>query len=95
MLFKKTDETPSELDETITELLSDMKACSGDSEEYAVMMKHLSALYKLKEINLPKRVSPETWATIGANLAGILLILHYERFNVVTSKALSFVSKLR
>jgi hypothetical protein len=94
-MFNKSPIKPSQLDKTIEELLTDMQTTKGDSDEYAKMVDHLTKLYKLKEIDLPKRVSAETWATIGGNLAGILLILHYERFNVITSKALSFVSKIR
>jgi hypothetical protein len=33
-------------------------------------------------------------ATIAANIAGILMIIHHENVNVITSKALGFV-KLR
>lgn len=40
-----------------------------------------------------KRVSPETLAIIGGNIAGIVLILGYEHVHVVTSKALGFVMR--
>jgi hypothetical protein len=50
---------------------------------------------KKDEIDRRRRVSPETWALIGANLAGIVVIIGYERVNVIASKALGFVSKLR
>ena len=91
-MFTKTTE-PSELDKVITQLLEDMQDTSTDTEEYAKMVDHLTKLYKLKETDLPKRVSPESWAAIAGNLAGILLILNFERAGVVTSKALGFVTK--
>lgn len=50
---------------------------------------------KEKEAGKPDRVSKETLAVIGGNLAGILLIISYERMNVIASKALSFVLKSR
>jgi hypothetical protein len=48
-----------------------------------------------EELEDRRHVSKETLAVIGANLAGIVLILGYERVNVIASKALGFVSKLR
>lgn len=50
----------------------------------------------LCEIEAKKpRVSPDAWAQIIANLAGILLILKHEELNVISSKALNFVIKGR
>lgn len=49
---------------------------------------------KEEELNLKRSVSKETWAIIGANIAGILILIGYERANIVTSKALGFVKKL-
>lgn len=46
-----------------------------------------------EEANKPNRVSADTWAMVGANLAGILLIVGYERVNVIASKAIGFVLK--
>jgi hypothetical protein len=50
---------------------------------------------KTEELEDRRKVSKETLAVIGANIAGIVMILGYERANVIASKALSFVSKLR
>jgi len=85
----------TKLDEAIDLVLSEMQTISSDSDEYAKMIVQLERLYKLKEIDSPKRVSPDTLAIVAGNLAGILLILNFERAGVVTSKALSFVMKLR
>ena len=40
-------------------------------------------------------VTPDTLLVVGGNLAGILLILNFEKFDLVRSKALSFVLKGR
>jgi uncharacterized protein (DUF169 family) len=40
-------------------------------------------------------VKADTLVLVGANLAGIALILGHERLNVVTTKAIGFVSKLK
>jgi hypothetical protein len=50
---------------------------------------------KREELDLRRRVSADTWAIVGANIAGIALIIGYERINVIASKALGFVGKLR
>lgn len=58
-------------------------------------LKNVDADAKRHEIDKPDRVSKDTLAIIGANLAGIAIIIGYERLNVITSKAIGFVSKLR
>lgn len=83
------------LDDAMNILLSELKGFTGDDEEYAKMIRHLETLSKIKAQNAPDRVSADVLATIGGNLAGILLILHFEKINVVTSKAMSFVMKAR
>lgn len=50
---------------------------------------------KEKESEKPDKVSKETLALIASNIAGIVLIIGYERMNVIASKALSFVMKTR
>jgi hypothetical protein len=50
---------------------------------------------KQDEIVRRKRVSPDTLALIAANLSGIIVIIGYERVNVIASKALGFVSRLK
>lgn len=82
------------LDKAIDTLLLKMSEQEPYSEEYAKMTDQLGKLYKAKDHESPRRVSPDTWAVISANLAGILLIIHHEKAGVVTSKALGFVRKL-
>lgn len=50
---------------------------------------------KKRQMKLPLGLKPETVAIIAANLLGIGLILQHERLNVVASKAIGFVSKLK
>lgn len=89
------NKTPDPIDLVIIQALSDMQSLSPETPEYAKALSAVSTLTKLKEHNAPKTVSPDVLITAGANLAGILLILHYERVHVVASKALSFVMKLK
>lgn len=82
------------LEKTIDELMLKMKNYEPTTPEYVQMADQLEKLYKLKEIDSKKRVSPDVLANICASLAGIFMILTYEHGRVVTSKALNFVPKL-
>lgn len=94
-MFTKKDKEPTALQKTIDVLHDRMLAADPSSKEYAQMADQLVKLYPLIPETEPKRVSPDTWALIGANLAGILIIISYERVNVITTKAIGFLTKLR
>lgn len=94
-MFARRKREPSRLDRAIDEVFDDMAGFTSDADEYGAMADQLSKLYSLKEIDQPKRVSPDTWATVSANLLGILVIVGHERAHIITSKALNFVLKMR
>lgn len=79
----------------INALELEMKDLNGDSAEYAKMRAHLSELYSLKERNAPSRLSPDTVAVVLGNLVVAVVVVKYEQLNVVTTKALNFLSKVR
>lgn len=85
--------------EAITSLLEDMSGLNSDSPEYAKMVDQLTKLYALKEIDAkidhPRRVSADTLAIVGGNILGIVMIVGHERASVLTSKALTLLSKVR
>lgn len=99
MFTRKPSTNKDGVTQAIDALLEEMSALSGDDPEYAKMADQLTKLYALKEVDHKvtsnKRVSFDTLALIGANLAGILLIVGYERENVMTSKALSLLLRLK
>lgn len=66
-----------------------------DSEEYAKVLTSAERLNKMLDNYKPATVSRDTLATIGANLFGILLIIRHEDMNVITSKALGFVMRIK
>lgn len=94
-MFAKDSEKNSGLDELIDKIQNSLIKDKISLEEEAKVIGHLVKLYELKEANSKKHVSPDTKAIVAGNLLGILLILKHEQVNVVTSKALSFVLKLR
>jgi hypothetical protein len=82
----------SELDKEIDERLKRMlrKALTPEEVEDVIKLKNQNESSKEK-----KTVSPDTLAVVVGNLLGIVLILNYEKANVVASKALGFVIRGR
>jgi len=90
MLTRRPKPNPT-LDAVIDDLLEQLLAEEVGSDRYAKIMEQLVRLYKFKEISTPKRVSMDTLVLVAGNIVGIILILGYERANVVASKAIGFV----
>lgn len=90
---KSTEKTG--LEKAIDDVLREMSDLNADSDEYAKMNDQLVKLHAMKTTESRPRVSPDTLATIAANLAGIFVIVGHERTHIITSKALSFILKLR
>lgn len=95
MFNLKTNATnQTQLDELIAKVQTQMTATKPEAPEFATLADQLTKLYKLKENETSKkRVSPDTLALIAGNLAGLLLIVSYERVHVIGTKALSLVVK--
>jgi len=67
-----------------------------EAHESDLKIKNLEFEEKQEKRDHPwRKISPETLVLIGANLAGIALIIGHEKLNVITSKALGFVGKSR
>ena len=97
MFTSKTPREATRLEETIARLHEDMQTVDPDTEKYATMADNITKLYKLREYDqVPTwRPSPDVVLTVVANLAGIAMIVGHEKAHVVTSKAISFVAKLK
>ena len=86
---------PSKLDEAIDELIEEMRY-EENSEKYKVMAESLETLYRARSHeDRTRHISADTLAVIAGNLAGIGLILSYEKVHVIATKALGFVMKSR
>lgn len=94
MFTRPTDTNDQLLNEVIENALQRLKASDPETEQYASVRDHLTELYKIRNENRSRRVSPDTVATILANLGGIGIIVGYEQKHIVTSKALGFVRKI-
>lgn len=87
--------TKSDLDKEIERVIRIMSQHEPDSPEYAKINKQLKGLNAQKVATRRPEIDPNTYVTIGANLAGILLIVGHERAHVITSRAIGFVRTLR
>ena len=86
----------TELEKEIDKLLEGLKKVPYDSEDYGTRLKVIERLSALKEDKTKKRVSGDTWAIVGAQLLGmIILVCHEELGHVITSKAFSWIVKGR
>lgn len=95
-MFAKQKTEDSDLQELEAIIRAKLHDDSVGPDEFAKILDKYAQLVVAKTASKRDRhISPDTLATIGANLAGIVLILNYERAGVVASKALGFVQKLR
>jgi hypothetical protein len=84
------------LDKAISDLLEELNSMEGSNEDYAATADNLIKLMKLKKDVIPSwRPSPDVIVNGAVSLLGILCILNFERAGIVTSKAISFVTKMR
>ena len=93
-MFTKKSAPKTQLDDALSKALRELQEKDVTDEAYGPALDRVVKLHKMKQEELPDRVSPDTWALVGANLAGIVMILSHEHAHVITSKALGFVRKL-
>lgn len=83
------------LEKAIDDLISELEHLEGNDPQYAAIVDQMTKLHKLKTEESSKPVDPNQLIAIGGQLFGILMIIHHERVNVITSKALTYIPKLR
>jgi hypothetical protein len=89
--FKKN---PSQIDTLISRAASNLDLIRQGTEDYTEALKTLQELHELKMKETPSwRVSPDTVLLCAVNLIGIAMITRYEKTEIVTSKAQSFVAR--
>lgn len=96
MKFFKKEETPSNTQPVIENLISELAGYDAHTEEYSTMVANLKVLTEAKAIEpTPRKISPDTIVIVAANLVGVAAILLFERNNVITSKSMSNLIKPR
>ena len=98
MFNRHSAEKPHALDSTIENLISELAGLES-SEEYGAAVASLKILMELRIADKAAAksftMSPDTIAAVAANLLGIAMILGFEKANVITTKSLSFVPKMK
>jgi len=60
---------------------------------YAGVADNLARLYKMRDLKWHHKVDPNTVVTTVGSLAGIVLILNFERLGIISSKAMIFIKR--
>mgnify|MGYP003596878920 CR=1 FL=1 len=95
-MFKKEQDIREDLalDEAIRTLLESMDQDDPGSDTYSQKVQNLDTLYKAKAVYGKRHVSADAVLTAAASIVGVVLMLGFEKSNVITTKALSFLPKL-
>ena len=100
VLFRTTNED-IRLEELIQKTYDELSVETPDEERYATMLTVIERLEKLRrEKAKPAKtrevdIDPNKILMVAGNLIGILAILKYEEVNVIGTKALGLVMKLK
>jgi hypothetical protein len=85
---------PNALDVAIEENLAQLKEFEPGTKQYAAVHAQIVQLQTHKEKTAPKRISPDVLVAGAVNILGIVLILKYEKLDIITSRAIGFVKKI-
>ena len=94
-MFTKPKTKLTHLEIVINEALERIEHVDPSTDDFAKATDQIVKLHKMKEAETPSQVSPDTLVLAATNIAGIVMIIKHEHFNVITSKALGFVMKPR
>ena len=83
------------LDTLIDDQVQKLAEVGLHDEKADEILTRIEKLHKMSTAQRSHRVSPDTMVTVAANLVGIALIIKHEHVNVITSKAMSMLPKLK
>jgi hypothetical protein len=86
---------PSQLDKEFDRAMDQLSQIDITSDEYVEAVNRISPLHKMKQEEKASGVSKDTMVIAGTNILGILLIIRHEHLNVITSRAMNMVQKLK
>ena len=89
---------PTELNGLVTardDALKELANMDVTDASYAPTLEHVKTLSELIVAESRDPLSVNTLVTVAANVTGILMIVGYEKANVLTSKAISLVGKAK
>ena len=83
------------VDVEIARIIRALQTVEVESKEYGTLLGRLEKLQKIRQEENPDNFSSDGLLMAATNLIGIFAILQHENLNVITSKALSFVTRTR
>lgn len=92
-IFTKKETSKDLIEREKIAVLEEMECEHTDTEKYSKMVDNLSTLCSLDKNS--NSIDVNTVITVAGSLVGIMLILKYEKLDIITSKALGFVPKLK
>ena len=93
-IFKRKQEK-SIFEIEIERVITEMGIMHPDDDEFTTAVKNLKTLKEAAAIRPEPPIKKEAVLAIAGNLAVALLILNFEKTDVIATKALSFISKPR
>ena len=91
--FTKKETSKDMIENEKIAVLEEMAFEHSDTEKYTKMVENLDKLCDLEKH--PNRIDVNTLLTVAGSIGGILLILHYEKVDIIVSKALGFIPKMK
>jgi len=82
---------PKNLNDEVDRVILFLSGQDPDSETYTNAVQNLRILCEARSKKAASNIDPEVLIAAGVNLLGIVLILRHEQFNVVASKAMTFI----
>ena len=83
------------VDVEIARIIRALQTVEVESKEYGTLLGRLEKLQRIRKDESPDNFSSDGLLMAATNLIGIFAILQHENLNVITSKALSFVTRTR
>lgn len=92
-LFTRPNSNEANLQDEINSILETMASEEPNTPKYTMEAENLEKVCQAKSYEHNSKVDVNTVISVAGSLVGIILILNYEKLGIVTSKALSFVTK--
>ena len=81
------------IDEEIERLANQLKSMSPVEENYIKVADNLRVLCEAREKKNDRVISSEAILAAGVNILGLLVVLNFEKANIITSKAFGMLWK--
>lgn len=93
-MFRRPPSTAG-LEKARIDALKALHETDPEDPKYTGLLEKVEKLSTLITAERPEPLNVNTALLAAANIGGIALIVSHERFNVITSKAVNFVGKMR